>query len=213
MKLNKEERSWRDELEKRRASFSMNDDYDTRIRALQEMQDLAVRLHQSLKQKGLEPKHHEYMIKNRGSQPDDPQFYFHLHPIEDLIKFTYDPHANDDSVDQTIDNEFEMRIFNRRWGHEDKYRIKRTASGWLLDAGVYSGPCDKSCSPLLIQALRHDSVQHPTEIGKWFEWLWQQAKEKGLSHDDIQGGINDIADWIHATEANTPEEGIWQGVA
>jgi hypothetical protein len=40
------------------------------------------------------------MIKNRQSQPDEPHFYMHYHPIEDLLKFLDDPHANDDPVEK-----------------------------------------------------------------------------------------------------------------
>src|SRR4051794_10431288 len=97
--LTDQERNWRDELVKLRASFNPAGDFEQRIKSLEEMRDVARQLHRSLKEHGHEPKHHRYMIENRGCQPDDPEFYLHLHPIEDLIKFSYNPHANDDPVD------------------------------------------------------------------------------------------------------------------
>lgn len=177
------------------------------------MRDIAMRLHNSLKQRGFEPKHHAYMVENRGTQPDDPEFYFHLHPIEDLVKFTYNPHANDDPVDQTIDQDFEFRVYTRRWGHNDIYKIKRTASGWFVKADIYSGPCDKACAPVLYELLRHDNVVYPQDVGEWFEWLWEQAKARGLSRDAVQQGLDDIAGWIKLTEESAPDAGIWADLA
>ncbi len=213
MQLTPEEQEWRNALEKGLKEFSIDDDYEDRFNALSSMRDTAAKLHNSLKQHGFPPKHHAYMIENRGVQPDDPEFYFHLHPIEDLVKFTYDPQANDDPVDKTIDDDFEFRVFTRRWGHDDIYKIKRTASGWLVKANIYTGPCDKLCAPILYESLRHDGVVYPNDVGQWFEWLWQQAKDKGLSHDEVQQGLNDIAAWIKITEANAPTKGIWKGLA
>ena len=42
-------------------------------------------LHMLLKDRGLEPKHHNYMLKNRGVDPDDVEFYNHIHSVEDLL--------------------------------------------------------------------------------------------------------------------------------
>jgi hypothetical protein len=213
MELTQEEQQWRDELQKRILEFPFDGDHQKQTNALTEMRDIAVTLHNSLKNNGFEPKHHAYMIANRGKQPDDPEFYFHFHPIEDLVKFTFNPHANDDPIDQTIDGEFAFRVFTRRWGHDDIYRIKRTANGWFFTANMYTGPCDKSCSPVLYECLRHDSVLYPVDVGEWFEWLWQQAKRRGLSHDDVQHGLDDIAGWIRLTEQSVPVGEIWEGLA
>ena len=214
LQLTAEERTWRDELQKGIDGFSMGDNYADRLAALKALRDTAVKLHASLKDHGQEPTHHGYMIENRGVQPDDPQFYFHPHPIEDLIKFTHDPHANDDPEDQTVGHTFELRVFTRRWNHYDVYRIERTSTGWYLKTDLYGGLCDKTCAPMLYKALRHDSVSYPSDMGEWFAWLWQQAKAKGLGHDEVQQGVNDIAAWIRVTEQQTPtSSGIWEGLA
>ena len=200
MELNDEEKKWRDELEKGLRAFSMNAENKVRIKALTEMRDTAVKLHSSLQKRGHTPIHHAYMLNNRGMKPDNPDFYFHLHPIEDLVKFTYNVHANDDPSDKTIDDDFEFRVFTRRWGHDEIYTIKRTVSGWFLKANTFTGPCDKTCAPLLYETLRHDSILYPNDVGQWFEWLWQQAKDKGLGREQVQKGIEDIANWIKVTE-------------
>lgn len=210
LELTEEQRALRDDLEKRVSRF--RGDYGTRIKELEEMRDLAVKLHNDLKAAGHEPRHHKYMLENRQCNADDPEFYFHIHPIQDLIAFTYDPQANDDPQDQTIGHEFEIQVFTRRWKHMEKYALTRTESGWFLDANSYTGQCDKRGQPHLFDSLKHDSVRYPRDVGDWFEWLWDQAKKKGLSHEEVQKALDEIAQWIRKTEENAPHAGAWEGL-
>ena len=53
---------------------------------LDKMADLALKLHQSLKKRGHEPKHSAQMLRNRRVAPDTKDFYSHVHPIEDLLQ-------------------------------------------------------------------------------------------------------------------------------
>ena len=101
------------------------------------------------------------MIENRGMQPDDPDFYLHFHPIQDLLKFLDDEHANDDPRDQTIGAEFSFRVFTRRWGHDDTYKVIRTKDGWDISHIAIGGPCDKSG--------KHQERGHPRR-GVGGEW-------------------------------------------
>lgn len=212
LQLTQEEMKWRDELEDRVSRFPQRADYDIRRRELTELRDLALKVHDSLKTRGFEPRHHGYMIENRGCGPDDPEFYLHIHPIQDLIKFTRDPCANDDPEDTTIGDEFELRVFTRRWGHVDTYLLKRTATGWLLLGDLAEGPCDKGGQPHVLETLRHDSVRYPRDVGDLFEWIWDQAKNKGLAHDAVQNALNDVADWIKQTEKSVPRGQFWEGL-
>ncbi|MBT4288918.1 MAG: hypothetical protein HOD92_16450, partial [Deltaproteobacteria bacterium] len=109
-----------------------------------EMVKKSVKLHKLVK-----PKHHKYMIENRGYDPDNPEFYNHIHPIEDLIAFIDDPNANDDPEDVTIDHEFKFPVYTRRWGHEDFYKVVRTSSGWNIGHLRIKGDCDKGGRPAL----------------------------------------------------------------
>lgn len=169
-----------------------------------EMGSKAVLLH-----KRVQPKHHKYMLKNRGVSPDDPEFYNHVHPVQDLLKFVDDPHANDDPEDQTIDHEFEFNVFSRRWGHDDRYRIKRTANGWQINHLGIGGPCNRKGEPFLFENLDHDSINYPEELPGYMEWLWDQCSELGLTHDQVQAALNELADWVSLCERNSPR-GIWQ---
>lgn len=180
-------------------------------KAILEAGERAHRLHMLLKARQSEPKHHEYMIRNRELPPTDPDFYMHFHPLEDLLKFIEDPHANDDPVDQTIGEEFEFRVFSRRWGHEDTYRITRTEEGWDVRNLVIGGPCDKAGHPSLFHNFEQDSIAYPATLDSRMEWLWNQAKNKGLSKEAVQNALRELAGWVSLTEKSAPDSGIWEG--
>lgn len=42
------------------------------------------------------------MLENRGVPVEDVEFYNHIHPVDDLLKFIDDVNANDDPEDTTI---------------------------------------------------------------------------------------------------------------
>jgi len=171
----------------------------------------AHKLHMLLKNRDLEPKHHKYMIDNRQLQPDDEQFYMHFHPIEDLLKFLENENANDDPEDQTIGSEFEFRVFSRRFEHDDTYTVKRTVDGWDIRHIDSGGPCDKGGRPFLFDYLRHDSIQFPEGLDGWMEWLWMKAAEEGMSKEEVQAAIQQLADWVTTTERSSPNGGVWNG--
>ncbi|WP_158498974.1 hypothetical protein [Methanosarcina barkeri] len=177
---------------------------------INEMGNYAHQLHMLLKERDCEPQHHKYMVENRGLQPCDPQFYNHIHPVEDLLAYLEDPHANDDPIDQTIGEGFEFRIYSRRWGHKDTYKIKRTENGWIVDFPLIGGPCDKGGRPFLFENFHHDSIQYPNALDSWMKWLWEQAASKGLSKEQVQTALQELADWVNNTEKNTPSHGVWE---
>jgi hypothetical protein len=168
-------------------------------------------LHLSLKARGHEPKHHAYMIENREMPADHPDFYMHFHPLEDLLKFLNDPHANDDPEDQTLGVEFKFSVYSKRWGRDDTYRITRTEVGWDVRHIMIGGPCDKEGRPFLFENFRQDHIQHPSGLGGWLEWLWDQASEQGLSHEAVQQALQELADWVSTVERSRPTGDVWFG--
>lgn len=177
-----------------------------------EMAETAHELHMSLKSSGHEPKHHKYMLENRGVAVEDVEFYNHIHPVDDLLKFIDDVNANDDPEDTTIGEKFTLRIYTRRWGHYDHYSMTRTENGWNFQEMLISncGECEKDGSPNLCTALEHDSVCYPKQIGKFFEYLWEQASE-GLTAQEVQECFDMLGEWISSCEMNTPR-GIFGGL-
>ena len=175
-----------------------------------EMADKAHELHMLLKERNHEPQHHKYMLENRGMPSDAMEFYNHLHPVEDLIKFVRDPDANKDPEDVTLGAKFDFSIYTRRWGHYDHYTVTRTQNGWHfsgLPAGTGDG--DQEGAPVLQALLDHDSTCYPAQIGEFFAWTWRVAEEDGLDKAAVQQALNDIAKWISECERNTPR-GIFE---
>jgi len=165
------------------------------------MAKAAHELHMSLDPK---PKHHRYMIENRGVQSDHPDFYNHIHPTEDLIDYLDDIHANDDPVDQTLNKSFKFSVYSRRWGHEDTYTITRNKDGWYVSFHD-EGQGNNKAAPILYNVLNHDSINYPEELPGYMEWLWLQAEEQGLSYDQVQYALNQLAEWINICEKNSPD--------
>lgn len=155
----------------------------------------------------LEPRHHRYMLKNRGMSPRDPRFYEHVHPAEDLLKFLDDPSANEDPVDQTIGAEFDFSVYSRRWGHEDSYRITRTEDGWFVKHAGIGGPCDKQGKPYLFKNLSQDHINYPAALPNYLERVWDEASNEGsgLTKHQVQRALNRLAKWVSETERGTPD--------
>ncbi|TKC98285.1 hypothetical protein [Polyangium fumosum] len=160
-------------------------------------------LHMSLKSRGLEPRHNKYMYQNRGVPPTDVEFYRHIHPAEALLKFINDTSANDDPIDSTMGHEFDFNVFSRRWGYRDTFRLTRNPQGWHV-AFMNSGQSDKDGRPHLFELLDGENINYPRALPGYFGWLWDCAKENGLSHEEVQNAINELADWVSECERTSP---------
>lgn len=193
-------------------SYSESLSADEANKLYTDMGRVAHELHMSLKEDGHEPKHHKYMIENRECQPDNELFYEHVHPVQDLLAFIDDVHANDDPEDKTIGQKFIMKVYTRRWGHYDHYEITRTETGWDVKAPINSYSCDKCAEDGLNKLLAHDSVCYPEKINTFFEWLWDRAAEDGLSKKEVQKAINQLGEWISECEMSAPRGGVFEGL-
>jgi hypothetical protein len=167
----------------------------------EQMAEVAHELHMSLDPS---PKHRNYMIENIGMQPEEIGFYHHIHPVEDLLAYLDDTDANNDPEDQTLGATFEMQIYSRRWEHNDRYTLIRNEDGWHVSHMTYSGETGKNALGVLIPSLRHDSIVYPYNLGDVMTDIWNQAAEDGLSQQEVQSMLNDVAEWINATEKSYP---------
>lgn len=193
-------------------SYQKSLSVDEANKLYEDMAQTAYNLHISLKNSGNEPKHHKYMIENRGCTPQDVRFYEHVHPVQDLLSFIEDVHANDDPEDKTIGKIFSMKVFSKRWGHYDPYEITRTKEGWVVKGASDSYPCDKSMHPGLNKLLEHDSICYPKNINIFFEWLWDRAAEDGLNEAAVQKAITKLGKWISECEMRAPRSGVFNGL-
>jgi len=191
-------------------AFNAGNADETAEKLIEKTGDLAHHLHMLLTKRGIEPRHHAYMIDNRGLQPDHPKFYVHYHPIEDLLAFIEDEHANDDPVDQTIGSKFSFQVYSRRWGHPDTYTIIRTENGWNVSHLAINGECDKGGQPFLFRNFQQDYIQYPIGLERRMEWLWDQSLTEGLTKEQVQDGLQQLADWVSTTEKAAPRQGVWE---
>ena len=150
------------------------------------------------------PKHHRYMIENRGMKPEDPDFYRHIHPVEDLLSYLINTNANDDPQDQTINIKFTLSIYSRRWGHKDTYDIIRIEDGWSIRFGTRSGNCNKEGKPVLFDIMDNDLINYPQSLPEYLEWVWNRAEDQGLTEQEVQGSLDELSEWISVCETNSP---------
>jgi hypothetical protein len=216
--LNDEEREWQTRIREyvnKIFAYHRGDRSDKQFNpweAEKEASRLAHQLHMSLKKSGKEPKHHAYMIKNRELSPDNEKFYDHVHALEDLLAFLDNPNANVDPEDKTLGEDFEIRIFSPRWGHEDVYNLKRTNSGWELGGTTKRGSCDFSGHPFLYQTMRNDLVEYPASLPSYLKYLWYSAKEKGLTKEEVQEALDLLAGWVRSVSRTKPNnDRVWGG--
>lgn len=102
--------------------------------------------------------------------------------------------------DQTIGAEFTFIVYNPLRGHDDKYRVRRTADGWdvIHLHPSLGGPCDKRGEPYLFKNFRQDSTRYPQDVGQRMESLWERARSQGLNPEEVQAGLNEIAQAVVA---------------
>lgn len=160
-------------------------------------------LHTSLAKRGLEPRHHRYMLENREVESTKPEFYEHMHSVEDLLKFVDDVNANDDPLDVTMGAEFTFRAYSQRWGHDDPYRIVRTPEGWNVSFISIGGDCTREGKPFLFRNFQQDGISYPASLGGHLSAVWQAAAD-GADWDEVQRRIDELAEWVRVTEAATP---------
>ncbi|MGN5648922.1 hypothetical protein [Bacillus sp. Brlt_9] len=178
-------------------------DHKTVEEAFKIMKTAAHKLHMQLDPK---PKHHKYMIKNRGMEPDNPEFYNHIHPVEDLLSYLDDSSANDDPIDFTLGNTFEFNVYSNRWGHIDRYELTRTENGWHVRHLSYDGEDNMHEMKTLYAAMSHDGIAFPHSVKHYFSSIWQLAEDEGLEYHQVQEMLNRVADWISQTEMNAPRD-------
>lgn len=181
-----------------------NHDSNEVAEAFKKMKKAAHKLHMQLNPK---PKHHRYMIKNRGMEPEDPEFYDHIHPVEDLLKYLVDPTANDDPIDHTLGDTFKFQLYSNRWGHYDRYELKRTINGWHVSHMSYNGEdsLDEEMH-VLYRSMEHDSISFPRNVDSYMYSIWTRAQDEGLTHEEVQDMLNQVAEWISLTEKTAPRD-------
>jgi hypothetical protein len=96
-------------------------------------------------------------------------------------------------------------VTSRRWGHPDTYRVKRTATGWDVQHISVGGPAGKDGHPGLFACLGQDFVNYPSGLRDAMETLWEYAEEAGLSDEQLQECLDQLAAWVTTCETSRPD--------
>lgn len=143
-----------------------------------------------------------------------------IRPEDDVIKFYNDYYMLDALLrevkgegekmtlkgDSNLDIPLDFSVYSRRWGHYDTYRIKRTVDGWDVGYIAINGSCKKTGENVLFMNLKHDSIFFPEEGIKYaLEVLWNEADETGMSIEELQNKLQQVADWISKMEKTLGE--------
>jgi hypothetical protein len=153
------------------------------------------------------PEYEEYMIVNSEIYPNynTKEYYNHFHTLEDLYRELTNAGKNIESKkgDVNLNKEIGIKIYSRRWGHDDKYTIIRTTTGWNVSfhqekEGIKEGEA-------LIRTLEHDFINYPNSLDRFMYDLWNRADREEMSVEELKLYLERIAEWINICEKNTPE--------
>lgn len=108
--------------------------------------------------------------------------------------------------DNNLDKALDFSVYSRRWGHYDTYKIERTIDGWNVRHIAINGSCKKNGEDVLFMNLNHDSIFFPEDgIKHALQVLWNEADETGMSIEELQNKLQQVADWISSIEKTLGE--------
>lgn len=146
----------------------------------------------------------EHLMINSGRIPENgiEDFYNHYHMLQALRRDMLGRGmVMDIKGDLTLDKELTFKVYSRRWGYSDIYRITRTVDGWNVSHNSINGKCEKNGEGALIANLDHDSIFFPEEGIKYaLSNLWEQAEDGELTFTELQERLQQVADWISLVE-------------
>lgn len=110
----------------------------------------------------------------------------------------------------TVGRMFDFKVFSRRFGHDDNYSVTLEEDGWTIVSQGMGGKCDPDGNPGLYANFRQDSIHHSDDVGSGFAWLYKNRMD--LSDQEMQDGLQRLADWVSETERGTPLGGAFEGL-
>ncbi len=157
----------------------------------------------------------KYLLYNREMDPETNTLAFYDHP--DCLNALMDDLRGDgltlsNAGDDTLDKAMPFKVFTRRWGHNDTYRITRTVDGWNCSHIAINGSCDTEGKPYLYSNLDQDGVFYPEEGIKYaMSRLWEDADDGIIDFQELSDRLQQIADWISNVEKAVGTQPEWVG--
>jgi hypothetical protein len=93
---------------------------------------------------------------------------------------------------------FKLRVYSRKWGHDDVYTVIRTPAGWHVQFIRIGGQCDPTGRPFLFQNLDHDEIRYPPDLGQRLHRLWREVPM--MSEEEVQERLDAIANHLRSHE-------------
>lgn len=158
----------------------------------------------------------KYLLYNRGREPEQCiiEFYDHYDCLKAMLnEIRGKGQKMQIESDDTLEKNLVFEVYTRRWGHTDRYRMKRTIDGWKCSHIVIEGKCKKDGEGSLFENLHHDSVFFPEEAVKCaMQELWEAADEGEINLEELQRRLQQVADWIsHVEKAVGEKQPEWVG--
>lgn len=100
-----------------------------------------------------------------------------------------------------MSSRFTFTISSPSCGHDDTYRLDIHADGWVVDHIAIDGECDKQGKPYLFSNLDHDAITYPSGLGHEMELLFEHARDKSLTDEEIQKRLDQLAQWVNSVNA------------
>lgn len=156
------------------------------------------------------PIYNKYLLYNRAVDPEKHliEFYDHYDCLNAMLneirgrggKMTTDS-------DETLDKTLYFEVYTRRWGHPDRYRMKRTIDGWECSHIAINGKCEKNGEGALFNNLKHDYVFFSEDgVKHAMEELWEAADDGKINFSELQKRLQQVADWISHVEKAVGEK-------
>lgn len=146
----------------------------------------------------------KYLLYNRGINPEQKtvEFYDHYDCLKALLdEIRGKGQSMQIKSDETLEKDLMFEVYTRRWGHKDRYRMRRTIDGWHCSHIAINGKCEKNGEGALFANLQHDCVFFPEDgVKHGMEELWEAADEGEIDLEELQGRLQQMADWISHVE-------------
>lgn len=156
------------------------------------------------------PIFNKYLLYNREINPEwhIVEFYDHYDCLKAMLdEIRGKGQKMQIDSDATLGKELMFEVYTRRWGHSDRYRVRRTIDGWECSHIAIGGKCEKSGEGGLFNNLNHDSVFFPKEAVKYaMKELWEAADEGKIDLEELQKRLQQVADWISHVEKAVGEK-------
>lgn len=157
------------------------------------------------------PVYHDFMIINRGINPEDDlkSYYNHFHCLQDLNNYIDVKKDFWKSVkgDVNLDLECKFPIYTNRWGHDDIYKVTRKFDGWYvkhLSINGMSSPDGYGYNEKglggFVANFNQDFVDFPKQFHNVIERLWKLADENEMTIVELQEKLLEVAQLVSEVE-------------